>query len=91
MQRLHVRESRKEVLADVMGAAERAHLDPTAGRRSCPCDTPGTYRRLSSVVSGGFSPKAKHSIRLGTFLPFDYVELDLVAFFERFVTVQLDG
>jgi hypothetical protein len=39
---------------------------------------------------GGCIPKANHSIRLGTFLPFDYVELDLVAFFERFVSVQLD-
>jgi len=38
----------------------------------------------------GFSPKANDSIRLGTFLAFDYVELDLVAFFERFVSVQLD-
>jgi hypothetical protein len=68
---------------------ERAHPTLTAGRRSCACDTPGAYRRLSSVVSG-FSPKANHSIRLRTFLPFDYVELDLVAFFERFVSVQLD-
>ena len=67
---------------------ERAHFALTAGRRSCACDTPGTYRRLSSVVSG--IPKANHSIRLGTLLSFDYVELDLVAFFERFVSVQLD-
>jgi hypothetical protein len=68
---------------------ERAHFTLTAGRRSCACDTPGTYRRLSSVVSGCI-PKANDSIRLGTFLPFDYVEFDLVAFFERFVSVQLD-
>jgi hypothetical protein len=38
----------------------------------------------------GAVPEANHSIRLGTFLPFDDVEFNLVAFFERFVPVQLD-
>jgi hypothetical protein len=47
------------------------------------------YRRLSSVVSSSI-PKANHGIRLGTFLTFDYVEFDLIAFLERFVSVQLD-
>ena len=44
---------------------------------------------LSSVVSGSI-PKANNRIRLGTFLSFDYVEFDLIAFFERFVSIQLD-
>ena len=47
------------------------------------------YRRLGGVMSGGI-PKAQHCVRLGTLLPFDYVEFDFIAFFERFVSVQLD-
>ena len=35
-------------------------------------------------------PQTNHCIRLGTFLSFDYVEFDLIAFFERFVAVQSD-
>jgi len=38
----------------------------------------------------GAVPEADYRVRLGTFLPFDDVELDLIAFFERFVSVQLD-
>ena len=38
----------------------------------------------------GGVPKANDSIRLGTFLPFDDIELDLIAFFERLVSVQLN-
>ena len=35
-------------------------------------------------------PEANHSICLGAFLALDDVELDLIAFFERFVSVQLN-
>jgi hypothetical protein len=38
----------------------------------------------------GAVPEANYCIRLGTFLPLDDVELDLIAFFERFVPVQLN-
>jgi hypothetical protein len=34
--------------------------------------------------------EASHRIRLRAFLSFDYVELDLIAFFECFVPIQLD-
>ena len=34
--------------------------------------------------------KVCHCIRLRAFLSFDYVELDLIAIFERFVPIQLD-
>ena len=38
----------------------------------------------------GAIPKANDCIRLRAFLSLDYVELDLVAFFERFVPIQLN-
>ena len=38
----------------------------------------------------GAIAKADYGIRLGAFLALDYIELDVVAFFERFVSVQLD-
>jgi hypothetical protein len=38
----------------------------------------------------GAIPEADNSIRLGAFLAFDYVEFDLIAFFERFVSIQLN-
>jgi hypothetical protein len=38
----------------------------------------------------GTIPKADYGIRLGTLLAFNYIELDVVAFFERFVPIQLD-
>jgi hypothetical protein len=38
----------------------------------------------------GAIPKADYGIRLRAFLSLDYVELDLVAFFERFVSIQLN-
>jgi len=41
-------------------------------------------------MSGGICPKANHGVCLWPFLTFDYVELDLVAFFERFVSIQLN-
>jgi hypothetical protein len=39
---------------------------------------------------GGAVPKADYRVRLGTFLPFDDIELDFIAFFERFVSIQLN-
>ena len=38
----------------------------------------------------GTIPKANNGVRLRAFLALDYVELDLVAFFERFVPIQLN-
>lgn len=38
----------------------------------------------------GAIPEADDSVRLRAFLAFHDVELDLIAFFERFVSVQLD-
>ena len=38
----------------------------------------------------GAVPEANHGICLGTFLALDDVKLDLIAFFERFISVQLD-
>ena len=38
----------------------------------------------------GTIPKADYGIRLRAFLAFNYVELDLIAFFERFVPIQLN-
>ena len=35
-------------------------------------------------------PIADYGIRLGAFLAFNDVELDLIAFFERFVPIQLN-
>jgi hypothetical protein len=42
------------------------------------------------AVGGGVCPKANHGICLWSFLAFDYVELDLIAFFERLVSIQLN-
>jgi hypothetical protein len=44
------------------------------------------------VRLGGVSaiPKPDYRIRLGALLALDYIELDVVAFFERFVSIQLD-
>jgi hypothetical protein len=57
----------------------------SAGRRSC--GTPGS---ASGRCMGAGFPVADYCIRLRAFLPFDYVELDLIAFFERFVSIQLN-
>jgi hypothetical protein len=46
------------------------------------------YVRLGGAV--GAIPKAYYGIRLWALLALDYIELDFVAFFERFVSVQLD-
>ncbi len=49
------------------------------------------YPCLGSAVGGvGAIPKTYYRIRLGALLALDYIELDVVAFFERFVSVQLD-
>jgi hypothetical protein len=34
--------------------------------------------------------EANHCIRLGTFLTLDDVELDVIALFQRFVSIQLN-
>jgi len=39
---------------------------------------------------GAIFPKTDYGIRLRAFLTLDYIELDLVAFFERLVPVQLN-
>jgi len=46
------------------------------------------YARLGGAV--GIIPKPDYGIRLGTLLSLDYIELDVVAFLERFVPIQLD-
>ncbi len=38
----------------------------------------------------GAIPEADHRIRLRAFLAFYYVKFDFIAFFERFVPIQLD-
>ena len=38
----------------------------------------------------GVIPEADYGIRLRTLLALDYIEFDLIAFFERFVPVQLN-
>ena len=49
------------------------------------------YRRLALCGAvGGVFPEADYGIRLRAFLTLNNVELDLVAFFERFVPVQLN-
>ena len=35
-------------------------------------------------------PEANYGICLGAFLALDDIELNLIAFFERFVSIQLD-
>jgi hypothetical protein len=60
----------------------------TAGQRSYRNALP--YASLSGVV-GTILPKTDYGIRLRAFLAFDYIELDLIAFFERFVPVQLNS
>src|ERR1700691_5319480 len=62
-------------------------LPPGGGVRgnvwTCPC--------LRGGVGGvGFIPEADTAIRLWAFLPFNNIELDLVAFFQRLVPIKLD-
>lgn len=45
---------------------------------------PGLGRGVGGVL------KAAHTIRLGTFLTLNDVELNLIALFQRFVPVQLN-
>jgi hypothetical protein len=64
---------------------KEAHYDcPPGGGLS---GTPGSDRSGRGV---GAIPVADDCIRLRAFLPFDYVEFDLIAFFERFVSIQLN-
>jgi hypothetical protein len=49
---------------------------------------PALYTLLRCVM--GAVPEADYSIRLWAFLALDDIELDLVAFLERFVPVQLN-
>jgi len=51
---------------------------------------PGPYPRLGCAVGACTIPIADYGIRLRAFLAFNYIELDLVAFFERFVPIQLN-
>jgi hypothetical protein len=41
-------------------------------------------------MGAGTIPIADYGIRLRAFLTLDYIELDVIAFFERFVSVQLN-
>jgi hypothetical protein len=59
----------------------------TAGQRSYWNALP--YASLGGVV-GTILPKTDYGIRLRAFLAFDYIELYFIAFFERFVPVQLN-
>jgi hypothetical protein len=59
----------------------------TAGQRSYLNALP--YASLSGVV-GTILPETDYGIRLRAFLAFDDIELNLIAFFERFVSVQLN-
>ena len=60
---------------------------PTAWRRS-PLQRPAV--RPSSCVVGGGVPQPDDRIRLGAFLTLDDVELDVIALFQGFVSVQLN-
>jgi hypothetical protein len=52
---------------------------------------PVPYERLGGVMGGACTiPIADYGIRLRAFLTFNDIELDFVAFFERFVSVQLN-
>ena len=44
---------------------------------------------LGCVVRGSI-PQSEYSIRLGTFLTLDDIELNLIALFQRFISVQLN-
>jgi len=58
-----------------------------AGRRSC--GNARACERLRGAV-GCSIPETDYGVRLRAFLAFDNVELDFIAFFERFVSVQLN-
>ena len=49
---------------------------------------PTLYAILSRAV--GTVPEANYSVRLRTFLALNDIELDVIALFERFVSVQLN-
>ena len=44
----------------------------------------------SGCAMGGCVLEADYGVRLGTFLTLDDVEFDVIALFQRFVSVQLD-
>jgi hypothetical protein len=67
-----------------------AQITPTAWRRPS-SERLEPYPLLGCGVGGaGTISVADYSIRLRTLLTFDDIELDVVAFFERFVSVQLN-
>jgi len=68
----------------VLGAT---HLDRRAAVFK---GSPGPYSLLRGAVGAGIIPIADYGIRLRAFLTLDYIKLDLIAFFERFVSVQLN-
>jgi hypothetical protein len=45
---------------------------------------------LSRVVRGGCVSLPDNSVRLGSFLPLDDIELNVIALFQSLVTIQLD-
>ena len=72
-----------------MGGDERNGTGRTPpARRAAVFPGHPTYA-LGGAVSGAI-PKTDDSIRLRALLALDYVELYLIAFFERFVPIQLD-
>jgi hypothetical protein len=67
--------------------AENPRAHHTSGRRTAVLQ----YRPFAlSCAVGGVFPVADYGIRLRALLTLNNVELDLVAFFERFVSIQLD-
>src|SRR5580700_8408640 len=79
--------NRRIVVGIVQKESGWAHFNPAAGRRSF-CNAPSPVR-LGGVV-GAIFPETDYGIRLRALLAFDYIELDLIALFERFVPVQLN-
>ena len=67
-----------------MPPGQRVHNTPAADGSLA-----GTPAVAPSGCCVGAVPVADNCIRLGTFLAFYDVELDFVAFFERFVSIQL--
>ena len=73
----------------VIRGEKRAHAKYTAWQQSC------AYARSTSplgrvIAMGSRNPQPDNSIRLRAFLALDNVELDIVALFQRFVSVQLN-
>jgi hypothetical protein len=70
------------------------HTTPSLPRGSLTRNTRAPTRLScaggAAVAVGAAVPVADDSIRLGTLLALNDIELDLVAFFERFISVQLN-